>query len=447
MATFVFDLNDSELRIARIGADSAEVVAQSTGFAMIDGRSIRFGDAAMQQFRLHPRQINNQFWNRLNTDPLAVRAPDTANHADLVYRHFSELVREAAIGDGDELVIATPGTTSNEQLGLLLGIATEARVTVSGLVDNAVVASISHPSPKRALHLDVFLHRSVVTEMTKTADGLARQRIEEVSELGFANLSDAWVNVIADRFVRDARFDPLSIAATDQQLYNQLHAWLADPARLREFGIDVDHRGSLRRVELNVEALIDKVAPRYRMLDRLADTATVFLSHRAARLPGLPEHLAGVAARVVVLDRMDSFRGVAQHQSLIRSDPNALRLVTRLPAQAIIGVDRDAPPAVPPTALRLPPERPTHVLLGSDAVAIGQSLTLDREGFPELPQDFPRDAVQIVVGNSAVQLKLRDGVAAMLDGDSAQSGTAISKGAVLDVAGIRFQLIRTRSGP
>jgi hypothetical protein len=444
MATYVLDMNDGELRVARVGAEAADIAAQSIGFAMIADRAIGFGETAMQQFRLHPRQVNNQYWNRLNTDPLAVRGPNTANHADLVYRHFVELLREASVSAADELVIATPGTTSNEQLGLLLGIAGQAGVTVTGLVDNALASSVVHPSPKRVLHVDVFLHRVVVTELTKT-DGLARQRVEDIAELGFTNLLDAWVNVIADRFVRDARFDPLSIAATDQQLYNQLLQWLREPVRPRDFSIDVDLRGSLRRAELSDEALVDKVTPRYRMLDRHVDGATVFLSHRAARLPGLSEHLASVASRVVTLDRMDLFRGIAMHHALIRSDPNALRLVTRLPAQPVVGFEREAPP--PPTALRLPPERPTHVLLGGDAVAIGQTLALDREGFPELPADFPNGGVQIIVGNSAVQLKLRDGITATLDGDDAQNGATVSKGSVLEVRGIRFQLIRTRSGP
>jgi len=444
MTSYVLDMHDSELRIARVGADLPEVVAQSSGFAIIDERTIRFGQPAMQQFRLHPRQVNNHYWNRMNTDPLAVRGPNTANHADLIYRHFAELVREAAIASDDDFIIATPGTTSNEQLGLLLGIATEAGVTVSGLVDAALAASVVHPTAKRAVHVDVFLHRAVVTELTR-GDGLGRARIDEIAELGFANLSDAWVNVIADRFVRDARFDPLSIAAADQQLYNQLHAWLADSARPKEFTVDVDLRGSLRRADLGIDALISKVSQRYRMLDRFTEGTVVLLSHRTARLPGLAEHVASNAARVVSLDRMDLFRGVATHQSVIRSDPAALRLITRLPVQGAPGQERETPP--PPTALRLPPERPTHVLLGSDAVAIGQSLTFGREAFPELPVDFPRDSVQIVAGSSGVQLRLAEGTAALLDGDVAQNGTTIAKGAVLEVAGARFQLIRTRSGP
>ncbi len=442
MTTYVLDMNDSELRIARLGADSIDVVAQSNGFAIIDERSIRFGDAAMQQFRLHPRQVNNHYWNRMNADPLAVRGPNTANHADLVYQHLADLVKQASIAAGDDFVIATPGTTSNEQLGLLLGITAEADVTVGGLVDTALAASALQPTPKRAVHIDVFLHRAVVTELTKS-DGLARTRVDEIAELGLASLADAWVNAIADRFVRDARFDPLSIAAADQQLYNQLHAWLADSARPKEFGVDVDLRGSLRHADLSADALISKVAQRYRMLDRYVDATVVLLSHRAARLPGLAEHVASSAARVVSLDRMDLFRGIATHQSLIRSDPSALRLVTRLPAQTT-AVERDPPP---PTAIRLPPERPTHVLLGSDAVAIGQGLTFGREAFPELPADFPRDSVQIVTGSSGVQLRLADGTAALLDGNPAQNGAGIAKGAVLEVAGARFQLIRTRSGP
>jgi hypothetical protein len=446
MTTYVLDTNDSELRIARLAADSGEVVALSNGFALIDG-AIVFGDAALRQFRLHPRKINNQYWNRLNTEPLPTRAPNAANHADLVFRHFAELIRDAKFAAGDECFIATSGTTTNEQLGLLLGIAGEAGATVTGLVDAGLAASVSHPAPKRLVHIDVSLHRAVVTELVKS-EALARQRADDVGELGLTNLLDAWVNVIADRFVRDARFDPLSIAATDQQVYNRLMDWLMDPARPREFVVDVDYRGSVRRAELNVDALVAKVVQRYRMLDRFTDGATVFLSHRAVRLPGLVDHVAANAARVTALDRLDLFRGVAAHRALIRSDPSALRLITRLPVTPVVPVERDRerePP--PPTALRLAPERPTHVLFGSDAVAIGQSLTIGRDGFPELPEEFPHNVVQIVVTGNGVQLRLKEPVHATLDGDAVDGSAALVKGAVLDVAGFRFQLIRTRSGP
>src|SRR5262245_12693040 len=146
MTTFILDLNDSELRIARITPDNVEVVAQSTGFALINERVVLLGDGAIQQFRLQPRQASNQFWNRLSTDPLPVRGPDTANFADLVFRHLSELVAMAGIGKNDELYIAVPGTTTPEQLGLLVGIAAETGVKTTGLVDSAVAASALYPA-------------------------------------------------------------------------------------------------------------------------------------------------------------------------------------------------------------------------------------------------------------------------------------------------------------
>ncbi len=124
-------------------------------------------------------------------DPLAVRGPNTANHADLVYRHFDELVRQARITRDDDFVIATPGTTSNEQLGLLLGIAAETGVTVSGLVDSGARRKRRAPTPKRALHVDVFLHRAVVTELTRPIR-CTRRGSKKIAELGLASLLDAW---------------------------------------------------------------------------------------------------------------------------------------------------------------------------------------------------------------------------------------------------------------
>jgi len=52
--------------------------------------------------------------------------------------------------------------------------------------------------------------------------------------------------------------------------------------------------------------------------------------------------------------------------------------------------------------------------------------------------------VQIAATSSGVQLKLRD-TTATLDGEAAQNGAIVLKGAMLEVAGVRFQLIRTRS--
>jgi hypothetical protein len=439
MTTFMLDLNDSELRIAHAADGVPTVVAQTTGFAVINERSIVLGEPALQQFRLHPRQASNQFWNRLNNDPLPVRGPDTANFADLVYRQFKDLAHQAQIGPGDELHIAVPGTTTSDQLGLLVGIAAEVGVNVTGLIDAAVAASALYSTPEPMLFIDVLLHRAVVTEMSAN-DGLARQRIHDVAELGLAGLMEAWINVIADRFVRDTRFDPLSIAATDQQLYNQLYGWLAHPARSHDLSVEVDHLGTLRRTDLTFEALTAKVAPRYRTLDHTVASAKILLSHRAARLPGLSQHLLANAASVKVLDPLAVFNGLAAHQQRVRSDPAALRLVTRLPMSDTQRNDVGAPPAAPNRSAQ-----PTHVLFGSDAVEISDALDIGVSTFPDLPTHFPRGAAKLRVADASVRLQLNDGVAAMIDGRQARSETIIEKGSILEIGGARFHFIRART--
>jgi hypothetical protein len=441
MTTFMLDLNDSELRVARVVEGRPKVVAQTTGFALINEHAIVLGEPALQQFRLHPRQASNQFWNRLNNDALPVRGPDTANFADLVYRQLKELAQQAQIGGADELHIAVPGTTTADQLGLLVGIAAEIGVSVTGLVDSAVAASALYTTREPLLCIDVHLHRAVLTEVG-AADGPARQRIQEVAELGLAGLMEAWINVIADRFVRDTRFDPLSIATTDQQLYSQLYDWLTHTSRSRDLAVEIDHQSTLRRTDLTLEALTAKVAPRYRLLDHSAGSAHILLSHRAARLPGLPEHLLAHAASVKILDSMAVFNGLAAHQQRIRSDPAALRLVTRLPKTDTPNDVAAAPSAAPHRAAM-----PTHVLFGSDAVEIVDALELNVGTFADLPTQFPRGVAQLRIVGDSVRLHLKDGAAALVNGRTARSDTAIEKGCIVEIGGARFLFIQTRTLP
>jgi hypothetical protein len=436
MKRFLLDMNDSELRIAQIG-ERIDVVTQSCGFALIDGREVVIGERAMQQFRLHPRQANNQFWHRLSTDALPVRGPDTATFADLVYRQLQELARQAQIGPDDELFVAVAGSTSADQLGLLVGIAGELGLQVFGLTDAAVAASAHAPNaPLR--HLDVQLHRLVVTELTRRDDCIARERIHDIAELGLIGLMEAWINVLADRFVRDTRFDPLSIAATDQQLSTQLDRWLRDVPQRRNLSVEIQHEGTQRRAELPIEALAAKVAPRYRVLDPLVHAQPVAVSHRGARLPGLVEHLSGIASQVRVLDESALFDGFARATSAIRSGPDALRLVTRLPfTPAATDVAKAAPAAAR--------DVPSHVLHGHDAVPLFDGIELDAQSFGRDNRQPLPSAPRVIAREGAYLLELGTNPDIRLNGLEARSGTLLAKGDVVDVAGERFEFIGVRS--
>ena len=66
----------------------------------------------------------------------------------------------------DEVLLALPGSYSHDQLGLILGIARACGLPVRGLVDAAVAASATRGATgERRIHLDLELHRAVVTEL------------------------------------------------------------------------------------------------------------------------------------------------------------------------------------------------------------------------------------------------------------------------------------------
>ncbi len=431
MTTFAFDMNDSELRIARM-VEAPEVVVRSVGFAMINPRAVLLGNPALHEFRLHPRQASNQFWNRLSSDALSVRGPDTATFADLVYRQLRDMLQLAGAGAADELYIAVPGTTSGEQLGLLAGIAAEIGVPVTGLVDSAVAAASTETRAQRQFFIDALLHRLVITEIANSAD-VTRQRFQDVADLGTAALMEAWVNVAADRFVRDTRFDPLRIAATDQQLYSQLHAWLTNPARAHDLSIEIDHQGTLRRTDLTEEAMIAKVTPRYRQLDSIVRDTAVLLSHRAAQLPGLRAHLAGSASEVIVLEPDALFLGMSATRASIRSSADSLRLVTRLPsARTATGITTPAGSA---------PALATHVLCGFDAVAIVNGLQLDAKHFPALPADTQPNGVRLSVSDATMTLHVEPDITVTRGDQRLRAGATITKGDMLEINGTKFMFI------
>jgi hypothetical protein len=425
VTTFVLDLNDAQLRI---GA-GANTVATAPGFAVLDASGLLLGDEAVRQFRLRPREATNLFWHRLDTSTLGVRHTLAANHADLVYRHLETLAAAAKIGPGDELIIAAPATTTTEQLSLLLGIAEGVGLHVTGIVDAAVAAASLTPLPETFLFVDVALHRFTVTRIEGGAE-LRRSAMHDVTEVSLSMLLEAWVNLLADRFVRETRFDPLAVAETEQQLYDQVYDWLTAGVGGGPLIASVSRQGVNRRIETPNSALVEKASQRYPLLDRALDGSAILLSHRAAALPGLATHLRGRRHLVEESTAGALFAAVARHAPLIRSNGEGLRLITRLPAQTSRRVERSV--ATPPT----------HVLFAGTAVTIGPGIRLDRATFAELPGGFLDGAAAITATAAGVRLSLAAGVAAAVDGVPAVDGSVLATNSNLEVSGARFHLIR-----
>ena len=360
--TCILEINDADLTLYR----EHEVLHRSPGIAVVLGKEICFGADALRLSRIHPRQTNLQYFTRLNGEPLATPGERARNHADLVYLHL-QVFKPMIEAEGGQVLLAVPGILTADQLGVLLGVLQEVGIGVRGFVDSAVAAVTTQEAPGEAFCVDVMMQRAVVTALQVNGE-VAKIGVQEVVECGMNRLLEGWINVIADRFVRETRFDPLHAAATEQQLFDQLYGWIRGGARGADVPMEIHHQDHTRRVELGRALLEDKGEQRFRQLaDALPRGARVFVSARGARLPGLMHALTALHMHAVALPEDALTRGCLDNLGSIMREDGELRLVTRLP-HGSAPAQQPLPPA--PAEQPLPPAaalRPTHVLNGHQA--------------------------------------------------------------------------------
>ena len=338
----VLELNDAALSLHQ----DDRILYQQLAIAYLDGDTLVFGDAALRNARRHPQQVHQQYLGRLNAEPLPNPSRQVANHADLVYRHLLELLPLAE----RPAVVAVPGFLGKEQLGVLLGIANEAGFEIRAFVDAALLmASVAHLRPPTWL-LDLHATRCCLTEL-RGGEELSRGLVEPLTSAGLNSCLDGWANLAADRFVQDLRFDPLHAADSEQQLYDQLHAWRQSGGDA-DLALEIQHRGAVRRIQLSRAALQEKLAQRLApVAEKAPRDAQLLVAPRSAAMPGLMAALRDLGLRPEALPENALSRAAAQHADAL----NELKLVTALPVATTAPAPEESPRAA------------THALHGHQA--------------------------------------------------------------------------------
>ena len=360
----LLDINDIEITLTRDG----DVLYAQPGVAMVERNRTLVGYEAMAQSRLHPRQTHNEFWQRLNADPVTPAGRSVANQADLVYSQLCAVrdatsPRDAAPVERTELIVAAPSPVTAAQLGLLLGIAAEAELDVGTVVDAGIAAAAGQMLSGNCRLVDVTMHRAFITQLDLDDDArtVSRGIVEEVPAAGFAALAEGWVDAVADQFVESTRFDPLRIAATEQQLFDQVLQGV--DADSPEVHVAIEHDGVAREVHVSRRALAAKSAQRYGLLaTAIGPPATLLITHRVRRLPGLAAVLQDAGHRIVALEADAVAQAVERQASVFASDADTgtgAKLVYSLPCRAD-GADA--------TTRQRP--HPTHLLCGALAVPL-----------------------------------------------------------------------------
>lgn len=366
--TLALEINDVGLVLVRDGV----VVAEEPGCAMLDGRTVETGSAALRRARLKPLYAETRHWQDLGTAALPRPMPAAATYADVAYAQLAALAAGLPAEARDTL-LAVPGWYSREQLAVLLGVAREAGFEVSGLVDAGLAAAALEPVPESTVQLELATHQSVLTVLDHGGE-LRRSGCELLPRYGWMALQQDWLDLVAAAFVRRTRFDPLHEAASEQRLWDALPGWLETLAREPAVTIEASAAGETLAVELSREDFAAAAAPTYdavlHALQRMRPARgplQLRLSHRWAGLPGFAERLASLRdCEVLPLPRGAAALGALAYERVLRRDPGAIVLVQRLPVPLRAGTAASvvAATAVPEEA------RPTHLVYRGLARAI-----------------------------------------------------------------------------
>jgi len=311
------------------------------GAALVENDAAVYGNAALARARLAPRGFQDQHWQLLNSDSLAVNAPGVQNNADLIYQHLQQLAAAAPSTQSSqeiEIICAVPGTVSNDQLGLLLGIASEAGITIRSFANSAVLYCLNISLPGEAWCVDIQNRRGILTRLTRDSTTLSSSEIIDIPQLGMNGLIDGWLHQLTDQFVARSRFDPLRVAETEQQLFDQVRAWLPTGGTL---GAAVDHQGHQRAVDLSYEDAADHAQQRYREVrQKLPAQATVVLTPSASMLPGFAEYLGNDGHTILNADADALWANASTSAELL--NPPAVHFITSLATSTAAAVTSTA---------------------------------------------------------------------------------------------------------
>ena len=359
MALYVIELNDAAVRVVREG----KIVCESPGVAIIDDHSIITGAEAHARAHLNPRAANSRFWQQLNEAKLPNAMRQCRHHADLAYHHLKAIL--AQVGRPSDAVIGVPGHYNQGQLALLLGIAEACGLKISGLVDSNVAAVAGCAPPGHYTVADIHQHH-VTLAAVDVGEHARRTAVDTIDQSGLTRIYEACVDLIADAFLEQSRFDPLHEADTEQLLYSHLPKWLEEATKAHEIQISVEYRGNRFNAKVPTREF-DRVtemvlAP---ISEHLKGNSQLLVSAGLAQLPGCMTYLAPAQA----LKRDACYQGVAEHRLELAAGKAGVSFVTSLPCAPKPSLEAVTVVASETAASRIA----THVLAGNHALALSNS--------------------------------------------------------------------------
>ena len=182
------------------------------------------------------------------------------------------------------------------------------------------------------------------------------------------------MDAVADRFVENSRFDPLRIAATEQQVFEQVAAGIkSDQA---EFAIHLRHDDITRQVDVTRRTFAEKSEQRYALLARSIAPTMLAITERVRQLPGLAAYLQAAGHDILTLPGNAVAAAVAAHAERIvpAEAAGGAQLIASLPLHEAAEATPDAAP-------------PSHLLC--ESIALPLRTQTHAQEHPACPGDTP----------------------------------------------------------
>jgi hypothetical protein len=443
MGLLAAHLNDAGILVV----NDEKILYREPGFALLEDDHLITGADAYANASIKPRRIQNHYWSALHTGPLRDNRFSHMSAADLVSRQLEQIWQRVAT-EGDQLALAVPPYMSNENLGLLLGIADELNIPIVAISDAAVCATRRHYEHAVPVHIDLSLHSSSLTRLLQEGQ-VQVDRTVVIEGNGMLLLYENWLKLIAEAFVQQSRFDPLHTAETEQILQDKMQTWLIQAASAKSILLEVEYRGISHRAEIESLELVAAAAPVYqsivsslRALYKAEETPAIQMSDRAARMPGLADTLkTRVGGEVFLLEPGATARGLIKRCKVVQKS-GGVTLSRHMPWD-------QSPVSVESVTAEGGGGQPTHLLFGHTAFSLsGEPLVLgsqaaDNERWLDLQQEMPGVSRRhCVVGPDNGQFVLTDHsrYGTFLNGHRIEGSAVLQTGDLIRIGTPGFEL-------
>ncbi len=363
---WILELDDTEIRLSKDG----EVVITQPGIAWAEVKDLKFGDTALSVAKLFPARVHTQYWNLMDQSHVEPKGFAVETQADLVYQQLLHIKEQGKLGDEDEILIVVPSDRTEQQLKLLYGIVLKAGYNVVDFVDLGVAGALACDGKGAIAYVSVGMQRTVITHLN-VSDRVVREKVSVTPQLGILPLANTWIRMVAEKFLASSRFDPRKFAETEQQIFDQILAFVQSSKN--NTAIETEYRGFTRQVEISKAEVIEVAQDRFASArSHLNAEEDLVLSHITHTIPGLTDALTQNGRKYFV----STFGSMVEELTVSLGDDldsGQCSLHTSLTKQATSAEEVDQHSNVPTES----PVHPTHILHQATAYPIGSEFSVN----------------------------------------------------------------------